>query len=154
MANTTADFIKYVEENLQYTAGASKSIKVSPQFGDGMNDQLKTFKNGMNMKIRFECTGIGCGRDWTSACGITQWYYCLKPIRNQRGSILGYQLFFKVHAYTQKCERCEGQGKIDPYDDEYDRLSKRLCNHLAKEMNCKPKFKEAEPRKSNMRRPH
>ena len=104
------------------------------------------------MKIRFECPN--CHRSWSSANGVTMWFYKLDVHKDRAGKVLGCSLYYKVHTYTQKCERCDGNGKIDPYDDEYGRLAKMLCNALASKLDLDPPFKIGNPRKSNMRRPH
>ena len=104
------------------------------------------------MKIRFDCPK--CHKTWSSECGNTQWFYKLVEKQNATGRITGCALFFKVHTYGQKCERCNSWGKLDPYDDEYERLAKVFVNHLAKQMGKTPPFPEGTQRKSNMRRKH
>ena len=158
MVNTTTDFADLVKDSLRETLGGSKKVSVHPLMHDRMNDQLQTFKskngkNGMNMKIKFECAR--CSRTWSSSYGNTQWYYKLDVHRDSAGQVLGCSLYFKVHTYTQKCERCDGNGKIEPYDDEYERLAKTLCNALAGRLDRTPIYKLGTQRPSpNMRRGH
>ena len=90
------------------------------------------------MKIKFECPN--CKRSWSSLYGNTQWYYKLDVQRDSSYHVTGCTLYFKVHTYTQKCEKCDGQGKIDPYDDEYERLAKTLCNSLAPKLDCRSDY--------------
>ena len=106
------------------------------------------------MKIRFECTR--CSREWSSAYGNTQWYYKLDVRRGPRGGISSCTLSFKVHTYYQKCERCNAAGKINPYDDEYDRLAKVFCNGLANDMGLPPRFTNTGNQRPspNMKRAH
>ena len=157
MVNTTEDFVQHVRNNLRETVGYGKSVNVTPLHDDRMNSQLETFKGkngkpGINMKTKFECTT--CHREWSSMYGNTQWYYKLEILRSGE-KITGCKLFFKVHTYTQKCERCNGQGKINAYDDEDERLSQILCNKLAVQMGLPEKFKIKAQRPSpGMRRGH
>ena len=68
------------------------------------------------MKIKYECPR--CKNEWTSGYGNTQWYFKLEKRCKPTGGIIGYALYFKVHTYYQKCERCDVAGRLEPYDDE------------------------------------
>ena len=104
------------------------------------------------MKIKFDCPK--CHREWTSAYGNTQWFYKLDEKTKETGGFLGCALFFKVHTYGQRCEKCNSWGQLNPYDDEYDRLAKVFVNHLAKQMNRNEPFPEKAQKRSNMKRKH
>ena len=152
MVNESQSFTRLLKDNMRLTLGPDKDVKIVALFDNRMNDSLDGSCT-IKQKIKFECPT--CKKEWSSACGVTQWFYKLQILKDRRGSVLGCTLFFKVHAYTQKCLRCHVSGKIEPYDDEYERLSKVMCNTLAKKMCVPEKFpKPGDQRKSNMRKPH
>ena len=103
------------------------------------------------MKIKLKC--IECKKTWASVYGNTQWYYKIQTSKETGKSTI----YFKVHTYAQQCEKCEQNGKIDPYEDEFKRLSEIFSDGIAKELGKKEKFgtsgKEQRP-SPNMRRGH
>ena len=105
MVNTSDDFSVFVKDSLKEMLGPKKRVQVHTVKHDRMNDRLNLSKT-IGMKTRFECTR--CFRSWSSACGVTQWYYKLDVHRSRAGHILGCSLYYKVFSYTQKCERCDG----------------------------------------------
>ena len=162
MANTTEDFTKLVKSCMQKLAGAGKKCSVKALKDDSMNAHLKTFSTvsgkkkkgpGINMKIKYECPS--CKKEWTSGCGNTQWYYKLETQKGPNGDgVTGYTLHFKVHSYYQKCEKCNVAGRLEPYEDESERLSKIFVNGLAKELGMEPPFTFKGQRGGNPRRSH